>query len=129
MLCYYAPGPDGKMTQVKESSGTADEAAARNKLKDKLAAVRLACKSGAAVELPVNRRVTVAQALDDYLADLRLRDAKGVSQEEFRLGKESPLREALGHLQVAALRGVSSSGLSSGAGRRTSPPTPQSTAT
>lgn len=103
MMRYYAPGPDGKMMQVKESSGTADEGAARNKLKDRVAAVRLARKGGAAVELPVNRRVTVAQVLDDYLADLRLREAKGVTAEEFRLGPESPLRQALGHVLVAAL--------------------------
>ena len=83
MMRFYAPGPDGKMVQVKETTGTTDEKAARNKLKDRLAAVRLARKSGGTVELPVNRRVTVAQILDDYLAELRRRQTKGISQEEY----------------------------------------------
>jgi integrase len=91
------------MIQVKESSGTADERAARNKLKDRVAAVRVARKTGGTVELPVNRRVTVASVLEEYLRDLRLRERKGVQQEEYRLGKDSPLREALGHVQVSAL--------------------------
>jgi integrase len=103
MLRYYAPGPGGRMVRVKESSGTADEKAARNVLKDRIAAVRVARKDGGAVELPVNRRVTVAQVLDDYLQDLRLREAKGVWNEEYRLGEDSPLRAALGGKLVSSL--------------------------
>ena len=103
MMQFYAPSPCGKMVRVKESSGTSDAVAANHKLRDRLAAVRVARKTGGAVELPVNRRVTVAEVLDDYLADLRLREKKGVRNEEFRLGKESPLRQALGHVLVTAL--------------------------
>jgi integrase len=103
MMRYYAPGPDGKMIQVKETTGTADEKAARKKLKSKIAVIRVARDTGGTVELPVNRKVTVAQVLDEYLKDLRMREAKGIAQEEFRLGKDSPLREALGIVQVADL--------------------------
>jgi integrase len=103
MMRFYAPGPDGKMIQVKETTGTADERAARNKLKDRLAAVRLARKTGGTVELPVNRRVTVAELLDEYLADLRLREKKSAFGERYRLGKDSPLRAELGHVLASSL--------------------------
>jgi integrase len=103
MMRFYAPGPNGKMIQVKESSGTTDERAARNKLKDRLAAIRLARKTGSTVELPVNRRVTVAELLDAHLADLRHREAKGLRNEEYRLGKDSPLRTELGRVLASAV--------------------------
>jgi integrase len=99
-LDYYAPGAGknaGRMVRVRESAGTEDEEVARRRLRLKVEAVRAARRSGGSVELPVTRRVTVGAVLDDYLRDLRLREKKGVRAEDFRLGPESPLREALGH--------------------------------
>jgi len=103
MMQYYAPGPDGKMRRVKESSGTLDVKLARKKLKDRIAKIRLARNTGEAIEMPVNRKITVAEVLEEYLKDLRIREVKGIRNEEFRLGKDSPLSIALGHYRVAAL--------------------------
>jgi integrase len=97
MLDYWAPASDGRLIRVRESSETDDERIARGKLRDKVAAVRTAKKRDEGVELPAHRRVTVAQLLDDYLRDLALRERKGAKQEAYRLGPESPLRQALGY--------------------------------
>jgi integrase len=100
MLRYYAV-VKGKTVRLKESSGTMDEKAAWRMLRAKTARARVARESGARVEVASHRRLTVAEALDGYLRDLALREAKG--DERFRLGSESPLRLALGHLRVSAL--------------------------
>jgi integrase len=102
MLCYYAP-INGKMTQIKETSGTSDEKTARNILRDKVAAVRVARKTGGSVELPANRKITVAELLDAYLEDLEFRQTKGADGARYQMGPESFLREQLGHLPIAAL--------------------------
>jgi integrase len=45
----------------------------------------------------------VGEALDDYLQDLALREKKSAKDETYRLGKDSPLRQALGSLRVCEL--------------------------
>ncbi|MGH9367961.1 MAG: tyrosine-type recombinase/integrase, partial [Thermoanaerobaculia bacterium] len=104
MLDYYAPSPvDGKMIRLRESSGTENEKAARNMLRNKVADCNVASRKETDVETPAHRRVTVAEVLDDYLRKLRLEEAKGVRNEEYRLGKDSPLRRELGFQEAAAL--------------------------
>lgn len=86
-----------------ESSGTTDEDRARALLRDRVESAHVAAKTGDAVETPAHRRFTVAQALDNYLRDLELREKKSAKGERYRLGPESPLREKLGALRVCEL--------------------------
>lgn len=102
MLDYWGP-ENGRLVRVRESSGTEDEAAARRLLRSCIAAAIVAKKTGASIETPANRRVTLDQVLEEYLRDLRLREKKGAAAEEYRLGQESPLRRALGHVQAGEL--------------------------
>jgi integrase len=102
MLDYYGE-IGGKRVRLRESSGTTDREKARSLLRSRVESAHVAAKVGAEVETSAHRRFTVAQALDDYLKDLALREKKSAKGERYRLGPESPLRQALGAVKVCAL--------------------------
>jgi hypothetical protein len=102
MLDYRAV-VNGKTVRVRESSGTRSEKMALRQLRDKVAEARVARRTGAAVDTPDLRRVTLGEVLDAYLRDLRLREKKGAKAEEYRLGENSPLRQAFGYEPAAGL--------------------------
>jgi integrase len=102
MLDYYGE-INGKRVRLRESSGTDDEEKAKRLLRARVEGAHVAAKTGESVETAAHRRYTVAEALEDYLADLRLREKKSAAGEEYRLGEDSVLRQELGHLRVKEL--------------------------
>jgi hypothetical protein len=102
MLDYYGE-VNGRCVLLRESSGTTDEEKARALLRDRVESAHVASKTRAAVETPAHRRFTVAEALDDYLRDLALREKKTAKDERYRLGPDSPLRQKLGPSRVCEL--------------------------
>ena len=95
MLDYYGE-VNGKRIRLRESSGTENEAAARKLLRSRVEGAHVAEKAGDTVETAVHRRYTVAEALDEYMRDLALREKKSADGEKFRLGPGSPLRASSG---------------------------------
>lgn len=102
MLDYYGE-VNGKRVRLRESSGTEDEDKARKLLRSRVEGAHVAEKSGETVETAMHRRFTVAEALDEYLRDLALREKKSAEDEIPRLGAESPLQGELGHYRVRQL--------------------------
>ncbi len=95
MIDYYGE-VNGKRVRLRESSGTEDESTARRLLRSRVESSHVAEKVGESVETSGHRRFTVAEALDEYVRDLKLREKKGARNEEYRLGPESPCVASLG---------------------------------
>lgn len=100
MLAYDGPRPDGKRRLIRESSGTDDEGKARKILEARVRNVANDRDGIADFEGPDAKRRTVAELLDELLADYRTRQIKGLYDVEYKIRKGSPLREAFGQLRA-----------------------------
>ena len=103
MLAYCGPRPDGTWGEIRESSKTRNEETARNILAKRLRQVANHREGLSNFESPSQRRVTVAEILQDLLAEYKRREIKGYSSVWYRIRKDSPLEAALGSKRVDRL--------------------------
>jgi integrase len=80
-VAYYAPGPDGKAAEVRESTKSESEDAARKVLRDRLRQVANHRSGVKAFAGPKAEKLTVADLLDALKADFRQRKIKSLSRQ------------------------------------------------
>jgi integrase len=103
MLAYCGPRPDGTWGEIRESSQTRDEAAARKALAKRLRQAANHRDGLSNFEVPSQRRVIVTELLDDLLTEYRRREIKGYDRVWYRIRKGSPLDAGLGSRRVDRL--------------------------
>lgn len=100
-IAYYAPGPNNKRTEHRESAKTADEKAARDLLKRRIRAIANDRDGIREFNGPQAQRVTVAELLATLLAKLegkRRPDSFQRVKYQMRI-----VREQFGHYRAAEL--------------------------
>lgn len=103
MIAYCGPRPDGSWGEIRESSKTRNEEAAKRVLDKRLRHVANHREGITNFEGPAQRRVLVSELLEDLLLEYRRREIKGYDRVWYRLREESPLRKGLGSKRVDRL--------------------------
>jgi integrase len=103
MLAFYGPKPGGAWGEIRESAKTHDEEKARKRLKRRLREVENYRDGAAEFEAPEQRRLTIADLLEDLVTYYETRQIKGLRIARTRIRKGSALRNALGDRRASSL--------------------------